>query len=156
MQYSTCPRCNMVLAPGAQLCPNCQLNLLQYAYQMQQPVHHHMPANVETETKQEKKYRVLLTIISLVVMSELLTYYIPSLLDDWFHFGLTSVLRPLSWITTIAWAGMPLVIGIILPKRNSIRVLLIIFASIFAVWHLGHFAYYEWFYSYDDFNYTNF
>lgn len=154
MQYQSCPRCNMFLAPGAQICPNCQLNLMQMPFQ-QQP-HHYVPAGGTVETTKEKHYRKLLMIVVIMLFAELLINKIPSLLSDWFGMSLYSMMRPLHWLSALAWGGLPLVIALILPKANSIRVLLIVFASIYAAWHIGSYFYYEFFYSYDDYEYQNF
>ena len=53
---ANCPRCNMFLAPGAQFCPNCQLNLMQYSYQPQQPQNFIPPMSGGdvSETKKEE------------------------------------------------------------------------------------------------------
>ncbi len=154
MQITNCPRCNMYLAPGAQVCPNCQLNLV-HAFQQQQMPHHHIPGAV-TETKQEKNYRKLVIVIALVLLADLVVYRFPDLLEDWFGLSLYSVMKPLRFLLTLGWYGIPLAIALVLPKTNKVRTLLIIFASIYAVWQIGHYVYMQWFYTYDDYEYYNF
>lgn len=144
----------MYLAPGAQMCPNCQLNLTQIGFQQQMP-HHHV-SGVAMETKQEKNYRKLVIVIALVILADLVVFRLPELLEDWFGSGLYTIMKPLRLLLTFGWYGIPLAIGLVLPKTNKVRTLLIICASIYAVWQIGHYVYMEWFYTYDDFDYTNF
>lgn len=152
---TNCPRCNMFLAPGAQVCPNCQLNLMQFAYQQPQfgvpPVMGDAP-----ETKTEKRYRLLLLILVFLVLSELITYRIPSLVGDWLHWDMYTMLKPLRWLSTIAWAAAPFTVAMLLPRKDKLKVLLIILGAVYGLWHLGSFVYYEWVYTYNDYEYMNF
>lgn len=147
MYYQNCPRCNMVLAPGAQSCPNCQLNLAQYAYQHQQMAYQAAVPPADVVTKKEGHYRKLLLIIAMLLFGDFLVYRIPELMTSWFGVYLYSWTKPFTWLLTFAWAGLPLAIALILPKKDSIRTLLIVFASIYAAWYIGHFVYYEFFYN---------
>ncbi len=149
---TNCPRCNMLLAQGAQVCPNCQLNLMQYNYQKQ--FQNPGLTNTTVETTQEKKYRILLVIIAFLGISSLVTRGFPDLLRDFIGVDMYTIMKPLQWIANIAWAGTPLVIALLLPKTNKIRVLLIVLGSIYALYDLYQFVYWEFMYSYESIDYN--
>ena len=149
---TNCPRCNMLLAQGAQVCPNCQLNLMQYYYQQQ--FQNPGLTNTTVETTQEKKYRILLVIIAFLGISSLVTRGFPDLLRDFIGVDMYTIMKPLQWIANIAWAGTPLVIALLLPKTNKIRVLLIVLGSIYALYDLYQFVYWEFMYSYESIDYN--
>lgn len=141
---SNCPRCNMFLAPGAQVCPNCQLNLMQYSYQQQQqmPHFHTAPMGDGAESKKEILYRKVLIAFCIFVFAEMLTQRLPELTGGFMY----TMMKPFRYIGMIIWAGLPLFIALILPKRNQIRVLFIVLASIYCLISIYNFVYYEWFY----------
>lgn len=143
----------MFLAPGAQFCPNCQLNLAQFAYQQQQPQFHVPPGGEMPETRNEKRYRILLTILVFMVLSELVTYRIPDLVGDWLGFDTYRILSPLRWLSTIAWAAAPLTVAILWPRKGTLKLMLIILGAVYGLWHLGSFVYYEWVYDYEYMNF---
>jgi len=155
MQYTNCPRCNMFLAPGAQMCPNCQLNLVQYSYQQQQPMHHHVPVQNPVESKKEKQYRILLTVMICVVIGQFLIYKLAGKLYDWSGIEVYSWLRPFNWLNTLAWGAFPLVFALLLPKANKVRVLFIVLASIYGLWQVGG-TFYEEFFNSDPFSFFRF
>lgn len=131
MQHSHCPRCNMVIAPGTQSCPNCKLNLMQYAFQQQ----NYQETSISGETKQEKKYRKLVIVLAIVSLSELLIYRIPDVFQ--LRGGpLNMLIQPLEWLLELAWCGIPLAIALVLPKKNKVRILFIVLGAIFALWQL--------------------
>lgn len=145
----------MFLAPGAQICPNCQLNLTQIPFQQQAP-HHHVAVHNDFESKREKSYRMLLTIFVFFLMGEFFIYRIVNKLSDWFGMSLYSMLKPLNWLGILAWGGFPLVFALMLPKKGGLRIVLIVLASLYALWHIGDSIYTEFFYSYDDYEYSDF
>lgn len=150
MHNPNCPRCNMYLAPGAQTCPNCNLNLQQLQFQQTHHAGQSFQAQTATdgaESRKEKAYRKLLITVAIVLMGEFLVYRIPNWLYSWFGTSVHSLTRPIEWLLTIAWAGVPLLIALVLPKKNGARVILIVFGSIFALWRVVTFVYDEFVYN---------
>lgn len=150
---SNCPRCNMFLAPGAQFCPNCQLNLAQYSYQQQQAQHFAPPmqGGDAVESKKESAYKKILIVICFLLIGEIILDYAP----NWFGGWLYSITKYLNYITKLAWIGLPLFISIMLSKKTQVRVLLIILSSIYAAISLYYWVYYEFIYygwGEDDYN----
>lgn len=145
MNIPNCPRCNMYLAPGAQTCPNCQMNLQQLQFQQPQygaqSFQQTQTSPGGTESRKEKAYRKLLIAIAIVLMGEFLIYRIPGWLYNWFGTSVYSLMRPIEWILSLAWAGLPLLVALILPKTNGSRVVLIIFGSIYALVKVITFVY---------------
>lgn len=141
---SNCPRCNMFLAPGAQFCPNCQLNLMQYSYQQQQPQNFGPPmqAGDVSETKKESAYKKILIALCFFMMGELMINHAPDWLGGWAY----SLTRYLRYLVDIAWAGLPLFISIVLSKKSGVRVLLIVLSSIYAAVALWYWFYYQFMY----------
>lgn len=156
MNVANCPRCNMYLTPGAEICPNCQLNLQHpdsYRGQFQQPQPYGAPAYRQPQTsldspesRKEKAYKKLLVAIAIVLMGEFLVYRIPGWLYSWFGASVYSLMRPIEWVLSLAWAGLPLLVALMLPKTNGSRVVLIIFGSIYALAKLITFVYEQFVY----------
>lgn len=141
---ANCPRCNMFLAPGAQFCPNCQLNLLQFSYQQQQPQNFAPPIQGSEvgETKKELVYKKILIILCFFMMGELIINHVSDWLGDWMY----SITRYLRYLIDIAWAGLPLLISLMLAKKTQVRVVLIVLSSIYAVVALYYWFYYQFMY----------
>jgi hypothetical protein len=133
MQYNSCPRCNAILAPGAAVCPNCLLNLTQAQYQ--QPMY--QQAAVATESPQEKKYRILVITLAIIGLSELVVYRIP----EWM--GEFTLMRPLEYLLELCWSFSPLVIALILPRANKVRVLFIVLGALYAVCQIAFYIHLE-------------
>lgn len=132
----------MFLAPGAQFCPNCQLNLAQFAYQQQHP-QFQPPVGEAPESKKEKLYRKVLIAICIALFAEIIIQRMPGMFGGSMFYTL---MKPFRYISELAWAGLPLFIALILPKKNGVRVLFIVLASLYAAWSLWNFVYYEFFY----------
>jgi hypothetical protein len=150
---ANCPRCNMFLAPGAQFCPNCQLNLMQYSYQQQQAPLFASPVQggEVIESQKESAYKKILIAICFLLIGDLIIDYGPNILGGWFY----SITRYLGYLTKLAWVGLPLFIAIVLSKKTQVRVLLIVLSSIYAAVSLYYWVMYEYMYSgfSDDFDY---
>ena len=114
----------MVLAPGAVSCPNCHLNLQQFAYQ-QQYAAQFAQGQAPAESNKEKLYRKLLVAFAIVLMSEFVLTQLP------YYFGMYTFAKVINWLDMLIWMGVPLTIALVLPKNMSGRVVLIVFASIY-------------------------
>lgn len=157
---TNCPRCNVFLAPGAQECPNCRLNFAQTTQpqyqqatqyppspqqfppsqqQFQQPYHQH--GGNELETPQEEKYRKILVGVFILLAVDFLLRELPYWIGLYF-FSLTGKLM---WLTTLAWAGLPLLVALSLPKHLPSRQLMITLASIWVAVRVLSFIYVEFF-----------
>lgn len=133
----------MYLAPGAQYCPNCQLNLAQFAYQQQAMGFQTAPGADLPEGRKEKVYRKTLIGICIALFSDMLIRHLPDLFDGSFIY---TAIKPFRYVVTIGWAGLPLLIALILPKKSPLRVLFIVLASIYALAAVWYWMYYEFFY----------
>lgn len=150
---TNCPRCNMFLAPGAQECPQCRMNFAQGGYQQTQypPSPQQYPpsqpqfqpnAPYEPETLHEKNYRKLLIGVFILIVSEFFMRYIPY----WLGGGLFALTSKLLWLTTLAWAGFPLLFAFAMPKYHPSRQMMITLASIWLAIRLIAFAYMQYSY----------
>lgn len=148
-----CPRCNMILAQGAQICPNCHLNLQQFTYQQQVQYAMPPPPAASTVSRKENIYRKLLIIVVIVQMSEFLLYKIPEWLYRFWYADVFWMYTPLKWLTMLSWSGLPLIVSLVIPKGTTGRVVLIVFASIFTLWKVGGFIYDQ--FTYDPWGYGN-
>jgi hypothetical protein len=91
------------------------------------------------ESRQEGVYRKILVALVIVLMAESVLYRIGSYLYSWFGMSNELLVRPLNWIGVFVWGGLPLMIGLILPKKHSVRIPLIVIGSLYALWHVGTF-----------------
>lgn len=144
----------MYLAPGAQTCPNCHLDLRQMHHQ--QNPYHVSPLSVEVETGKEKLYRKLLVALVIIQMGEFAIFRLLEKLNWWAGINTYWITRPLGWLSTIGWTALPLVVALIVPKSMNGRVVLIVFAVIYALWKLSSFIYEQFYYDYDSLPYYNF
>lgn len=135
-----CPRCNMILAQGAQVCPNCHLNLQQHMHQFHQPGPIYGAPMPSFESGKEKVYRKILIAFAIVIMAEFIIVQVP------YMFGFYSLSRIIGWLDLLVWAGIPLTISLLLPKDAPGRVVLIVFASIFILVRLIYAFTMQWSY----------
>lgn len=116
-----CPRCNAPAMYGAQYCTNCNFNFAAAQFQ---------PQEQATEAQREKRYKILLIILSCFFIFDGIFWRIMSKLSDKFGYEIYDYSDPYSWLATLAFASLPLVVGILLPKSTPWRLILIIGGSI--------------------------
>lgn len=140
----------MYLAPGAQFCPNCQLQLSTY-----QPVqgYAHTVAAAPAESKKESLYRKVLIGIVIGLVGDHLLMRFQEKMYSWFEMDIYAWMKPVDWIISLAFYGLPLFVALILPKGNSLRALMIIGGAIWLLYRVGAMIYDQFFYNPYDYSY---
>jgi hypothetical protein len=152
-----CPRCNAFIQPGATFCPNCNLQFPQAVPQMQQT--YYAPPVVPVaapESNKEKLYRKLLVIFALLLIGESLFWKLINKLQYEWGWNIGWFTRAIDILTSLAFAGFPLLVGLVLPKTTSIRTVMIIVGGIWLLYRSVTLVYDMFFYSPQPFTYFNF
>ncbi|HTF02649.1 MAG TPA: zinc ribbon domain-containing protein [Bacteroidia bacterium] len=152
-----CPRCNAFVQPGASSCGNCGLLFPGAAPQPQQTYYApHAVQAPQAESNKEKLYRKILVAFALLLVVESLFWTLTSKLQYEWGWNIGWITSIVNLLTGIAFAGFPLVVGLVLPKTNGLRILLIILGSIWFLYRVSTLIYDRFFYSPEPFTYFQF
>lgn len=121
-----CPQCNAPIIPGSPYCTNCNFNFAGAQYSQAQP----------TESKREKRYRNLLIILAAFFIFDGIFWRVLAELADRFGYEVYDYIDPYRWLTMLAYASVPAVVGLLLPKTTSWRLILIIGGSIWFAYRI--------------------
>lgn len=124
-----CPRCNAPIIPGSPYCTNCHFNFAAAQF----------APNQVAESKREKRYRTLLIVLAVFFIFDGIVWNVIGMMADKWGYEVYDWIDPYRWLVTPAYAALPAVVGLMLPKSTPWRLILIIGGSIWFVFRMYEF-----------------